>query len=46
MQASRVELDAIRVAFGARFEEIFQRVEVLEGKEQTDGGLAQAASEN
>jgi putative ubiquitin-RnfH superfamily antitoxin RatB of RatAB toxin-antitoxin module len=44
MQASRVELDAIRVAHGARFEEMVRRVEVLEGKEQVDGGLAQAAS--
>jgi hypothetical protein len=46
MQASRVELDAIRVAFGARFEEMFRRVEILEGKEQVDAGLAQAASGN
>jgi hypothetical protein len=44
MQASRVELDAIRVAFAARFEDMFRRVEILEGKEQVDGGLAQAAS--
>ena len=44
MQASRVELDAIRVAHGARFEEMVKRLEALEGKEQVHGGLAQAAS--
>jgi hypothetical protein len=44
MQASRVELDAIRVAQLAQFENISMRLGALEGK--TDGGLAEAAGEN
>lgn len=41
MQASRVELDAIRVAQGAQYEDLARRLEALEGT--TDGGLAEAA---
>jgi hypothetical protein len=41
MQASRVELDAIRLAQLAQFENLIKRMEKLE--EKTDGGLATAA---
>jgi hypothetical protein len=41
MQASRVELDAIRLAHGAQYENLVKRMENLE--EKTDGGLAEAA---
>ena len=41
MQASRVELDAIRVAQAAQYENIARRLDALEGK--TDAGLAEAA---
>jgi hypothetical protein len=41
MQASRVELDAIRVAQAAQYESMARRLDALEGK--TDAGLAEAA---
>jgi hypothetical protein len=41
MQASRVELDAIRVAQAAQYENMSRRIDALEGK--PDGGLAEAA---
>ena len=44
MQASRVELDAIRLAHGATYENLIRRMDALEGK--PDGGLAEAAVEN
>jgi hypothetical protein len=44
MQASRVELDAIRLAYGAQYENLIKRMETLE--EKTDGGLAEAAGGN
>jgi hypothetical protein len=43
LQASRVELDAIRVAHEARYEDLARRLRALEGEEQGDGGLAEAA---
>ena len=43
MQASRVELDAIRVAQGAQYEDLIRRVQALEGEGRGDGGLAEAA---
>ena len=44
MQASRVELDAIRIAYGAQFENLSHRLKALEGGEASDGRLAKAAS--
>jgi hypothetical protein len=44
VQASRVELDAIRVAQGALFENLFQRMEALEGG--GDAKLANAGGED
>jgi hypothetical protein len=41
VQASRVELDAIRVAQEAQYEDLIRRLRALE--EQGDGGLAEAA---
>jgi hypothetical protein len=41
VQASRVELDAIRVAQEAQYEDLIRRLRTLE--EQDDAGLAQAA---
>jgi hypothetical protein len=43
MQASRVELDAIRVAQGAQYEDLVRRVEAMEGEGRGDGELAKAA---
>ena len=40
MSATRVELDAIRVAQGTQFEDLVERMDALEGK--TDAGLAKA----
>jgi hypothetical protein len=44
LQASRVELDAIRLAYGADYENLSKRIAAMEGK--NDGGLATAACEN
>jgi len=44
LQASRVELDAIRLAYGADHENLNKRIEALEEKD--DGGLATAGCEN
>jgi hypothetical protein len=44
MQASRVELDAIRLAHGAQYENLIKRMDAMEGK--NDGGLATATGEN
>ena len=41
VQASRVELDAIRLAYLAQFENLIKRTEAIE--EKIDGGLAEAA---
>jgi hypothetical protein len=41
LQASRVELDAIRVAQEAQYEDLIRRLRALE--EQDDAGLAEAA---
>lgn len=43
LQASRVELDAIRVAQGAQYEDLVRRLRAMEGEEQGDGGLAKVA---
>ena len=44
MQASRIELDAIRLAHIAQFENLITRMAKLEAT--TDGGLAEAAGGN
>jgi hypothetical protein len=43
LQANRVELDAIRVAQGAQYEDLVRRLRALEGEDQDDGGLAKVA---
>lgn len=43
MQASRVELDAIRVAQGAQYENLVRRMEALEGEGRHHGELARSA---
>jgi len=43
LQASRVELDAIRAAHGAQYEDLVRRLRALEGEDQDDGGLAAVA---
>ena len=45
MQASRVELDAIRVAQWAQFEDVIRQLQALEGEGQGDGKLADAPGE-
>lgn len=45
MQASRVELDAIRVAQGTQHEDVIRRLEALEGEGRSDGELARPAGE-
>jgi hypothetical protein len=42
MQASRVELDAIRLVQVAQVEELIRRMQALEGEGDIDGGLAEA----
>ena len=44
MQATRVELDAIRVAHGAQYEDLIRRLSELE--EKSDGELAGNAGED
>jgi hypothetical protein len=44
LQADRVELDAIRVAQGAQYEDLARRLRALEGEDRDDGGLAKASS--
>ena len=44
MQATRVELDAIRVANGAQYEDLIHRLSALE--EKSDGELARTAGED
>jgi hypothetical protein len=44
MQASRVELDAIRVAQGAQYEDLVRRMAALEREGGGDGELAKAAN--
>ena len=43
MQASRVELDAIRVAQGAQYEDLIRRMQALEGEGRGDGQLVETA---
>jgi len=43
LQASRVELDAIRTAQGAQYEDLIRRLQALEGEDQDDAGLAKTA---
>jgi hypothetical protein len=43
LQADRVELDAIRVAQGAQYEDLVRRLRALEGEDQGDGGLAKVS---
>ena len=45
MQASRVELDAIRVAQWAQFEDVIRRLQALESEGQGDGKLADVPGE-
>ena len=44
LQADRVELDAIRVAQGAQYEDLVRRLRALEGEDRDDGGLAKVSS--
>jgi hypothetical protein len=43
LQADRVELDAIRVAQGAQYEDLVRRLRALEGEDRDDGGLAKVS---
>jgi hypothetical protein len=45
MQASRLELDAIRVVQGTQYEDMVRRLEAIEGEGGGDGELARPAGE-